>query len=59
MPSSVIPSYEVEFIPVERRLGDRRVNPNAGLPLGVTQDRRKGDRRDIAMANVKPLGNQI
>jgi hypothetical protein len=53
MPSSVIPSYEVEFIPLERRLSDRRVNPNAGLPPGVIQDRRKGDRRDIAEANAK------
>lgn len=57
MPSSVIPSYEVEFIPSERRLGDRRTNPNAGLPPGVTQDRRKGDRREGAQANAKPLGN--
>ena len=57
MPSSVIPSYEVEFIPLERRLGDRRVNPNAGLPPGVTQDRRRGDRRERAQANAKPLGN--
>jgi hypothetical protein len=53
MPSSVIPSYEVEFIPLERRLSDRRVNPNAGLPPGVAQDRRKGDRRDLAEANAK------
>ncbi len=57
MPSSVIPSYEVEFIPSERRLGDRRVNPNAGLPLGVAQDRRRGDRRERAQANAKPPGN--
>lgn len=42
-----LPSYEVEFIPVERRLSDRRVNPNAGLPPGITEDRRKGNRREI------------
>lgn len=54
MPSSMLPSYEVEFIPVERRLGDRRVNPNAGLPPGVTQDRRKSDRRAITQASAKP-----
>ena len=57
MPSSFLPSYEVEFIPVERRLGDRRVNPNAGLPPGVTEDRRKGDRRIIAQANAEPLSS--
>jgi hypothetical protein len=51
--SIAIPSYEVEFIPVERRLGDRRVNPNEGLPPGVTEDRRKGDRREYAQANAK------
>lgn len=51
MASSVLPSYEVEFIPVERRLGDRRVNPNAGLPPGITEDRRKNDRRLTAQTN--------
>lgn len=54
MPNTMLPSYEVEFIPVERRLGDRRVNPNAGLPPGVTADRRKNDRRSQALANAKP-----
>lgn len=54
MPNNMLPSYEVEFIPVERRLGDRRVNPNAGLPPGVTADRRKSDRRSQALANAKP-----
>lgn len=43
---NALPVYEVEFIPVERRLGDRRTNPHAGLPPGVTHDRRKGSRRD-------------
>lgn len=47
MNSVNLPSYDVEFIPVERRLGDRRVNPNAGLPPGITVDRRKSDRRDV------------
>lgn len=55
MTQTAIPSYEVEFIPVERRLGDRRVNPNAGLPPGVTVDRRKGDRRASAQTSQKPL----
>lgn len=41
-----LPTYEVEFIPVERRMDDRRANPNAGLPRGVLEDRRKGGRRD-------------
>ncbi len=54
MPSDGPPSYEVEFIPLERRLGDRRVNPNAGLPPGISKDRRKGDRRASAQANAKP-----
>ena len=44
---NVLPVYEVEFIPVERRMGDRRVNPNAGLPPGITEDRRKGPRREL------------
>lgn len=55
MTSTVLPSYEVEFIPVERRLGDRRVSPNAGLPPGITVDRRKGDRRDMVRADTEPL----
>ena len=54
MPSDNLPSYDVEFIPLERRLDDRRVNPNAGLPPGVTQDRRKVERRVNAQANAKP-----
>jgi hypothetical protein len=52
--STVLPTYDVQIIPVERRLGDRRVNPNAGLPPGITEDRRKGDRRLDAQANAKP-----
>jgi hypothetical protein len=39
---SALPVYEVEFIPLERRLGDRRVAPrDAALPLQVMADRRK------------------
>jgi hypothetical protein len=36
-----LPGYDVEFIPLERRLTDRRVAPPcAALPPGVTSDRR-------------------
>jgi hypothetical protein len=39
---SALPVYEVEFIPLERRLGDRRVAPpGAALPEGVKADRRR------------------
>lgn len=39
---SALPVYEVEFIPLERRLADRRVAPpSAALPPGLTVDRRK------------------
>ena len=39
---SALPVYEVEFIPLERRLGDRRVAPrDAALPPNLTADRRK------------------
>ena len=39
---SALPVYEVEFIPLERRLGDRRVAPrDAALPPNLTVDRRK------------------
>lgn len=55
MASTVLPSYEVEFIPVERRLGDRRANPNSGLPPGITADRRRNDRRDDVHSSAKPL----
>lgn len=53
MSVNVLPSYEVEFIPVERRLGDRRANPHAGLPQGLTRDRRRDDRRDEAHSKAK------
>ena len=39
---STLPVYEVEFIPLERRLDDRRLaRPDAPLPAGVSADRRK------------------
>lgn len=39
---SALPVYEVEFIPLERRLGDRRIAPrDAALPPHLTADRRK------------------
>jgi hypothetical protein len=38
---SALPVYEVEFIPLERRLGDRRVAPrDAALPPRIKADRR-------------------
>ncbi len=39
---SALPVYDVEFIPLERRLGDRRVAPrDAALPPGLSADRRQ------------------
>ena len=39
---SALPVYHVEFIPLERRLGDRRIASfNAALPQGLSEDRRK------------------
>jgi len=39
---AALPVYHVEFIPLERRLGDRRVAPrDAALPPEITADRRK------------------
>jgi hypothetical protein len=44
--AAILPVYEVEFIPLERRLGERRTRPNAGLPRGIIMDRRsKASRR--------------
>ena len=58
-PMRALPVYDVEFIPLERRLDDRRVAPcNAALPPGVTADRRKTpgrrpeDRRDNRLKTV-------
>ncbi len=37
-----LPVYQVEFIPLERRLGDRRIAPrDAALPSDIKADRRK------------------
>ncbi|WP_324778823.1 hypothetical protein [Thiobacillus sedimenti] len=56
---SALPIYQVEFIPLERRLGDRRVAPrNAALPAGVTADRRKQPSRraeDRKTATLKAI----
>ncbi|MDA8127097.1 MAG: hypothetical protein M0Z73_00150 [Betaproteobacteria bacterium] len=56
---SALPVYEVEFIPLERRLGDRRVAPrDAALPPGITSDRRQPssrraeDRRSASLKTV-------
>ena len=39
---SALPVYQVEFIPLERRLGDRRVAPrDAAIPPGISADRRR------------------
>jgi len=39
---SALPVYHVEFIPLEHRLGDRRLAPyGAALPPQITEDRRK------------------
>jgi hypothetical protein len=43
---SALPVYQVEFIPLERRLGDRRVAPrDAALPHEITADRRRASTR--------------
>ena len=56
---SAIPVYEVEFIPLERRLGDRRLVPrDAALPSEITADRRKivgrrtEDRKSVSLKVV-------
>lgn len=43
MKSPVLPVYEVEYLPVERRLGERRRNPQGVWP--PAQERRRGERR--------------
>lgn len=54
---SALPVYQVEFIPLERRLGDRRVAPyGAALPPSVIADRRMTTSRrteDRKPANLK------
>jgi hypothetical protein len=43
---AALPVYQVEFIPLERRLGDRRVAPrDAELPSEIKADRRKSSGR--------------
>lgn len=43
---AALPVYHVEFIPLERRLGDRRVAPrDAALPPGLAADRRRSPSR--------------
>ena len=53
---SALPVYEVEFIPLERRLGDRRVAPRgAALPPQITADRRKVTGRRTEDRRAAPL----
>lgn len=43
---AALPVYQVEFIPLERRLGDRRIAPyGAVLPPPIKADRRQTDGR--------------
>ncbi len=55
---SALPVYQVEFIPLERRLGDRRMAPQgSALPRNVTANRRKvsgrrGDDRLFAALKI-------
>ncbi len=45
-PKQPLPGYEVEFIPFERRLRDRRIAPpDAPLPVELKEDRRKSTGR--------------
>jgi hypothetical protein len=56
---SALPVYQVEFIPLERRLNDRRLAPrDAALPPGITADRRKTSGRrpqDRKSADLKAV----
>ncbi|HRK78840.1 MAG TPA: hypothetical protein PLQ95_09910 [Thiobacillus sp.] len=53
---SALPVYHVEFIPLERRLGDRRVAPrDTALPSGITADRRKVASRRTEDRKFAPL----
>lgn len=59
---SALPVYQVEFIPLERRLGDRRVAPyDAALPSVITADRRMSssrraqDRKSASLTVVQTL----
>jgi len=37
---SALPVYEVQFVPIERRMNDRRTVPTNSLPKDVHGDRR-------------------
>jgi len=51
-----LPVYHVEFIPLERRRGDRRVAPrDAALPLYLAEDRRKVTGRRAEDRRSTPL----
>lgn len=56
---SALPVYQVEFIPLERRLFDRRIAPrNTALPPEVSADRRKASVRrteDLKPATLKVI----
>ena len=56
---SALPVYQVEFIPLERRLGDRRVVPRgAVLPPQIRADRRNAPVRrneDRLFATLKTV----
>ena len=45
---SALPVYHVEFIPLERRLGDRRIAPrDTALPSDIRADRREVEGRRV------------
>jgi hypothetical protein len=53
---SALPVYQVEFIPLERRLGDRRVAPmNVALPPEIKADRRHASGRRAEDRNAVTL----
>lgn len=53
---SALPVYEVEFIPLERRLGDRRIAPrDSALPPNLAADRRKVTSRRTEDRKSAPL----
>lgn len=56
---SALPVYQVEFIPLERRLGDRRVAPrDSVLPPKIRADRRNAPVRrneDRLFATLKAV----
>jgi hypothetical protein len=53
---AALPVYHVEFIPLERRLGDRRLAPrDAALPPAVSADRRQTTGRRAEDRRAVPL----